>query len=950
MLHAVSLLLLASSAATAAATGITHANQSREYLLSRTLSSRPPEADHDIDCMWRKLAIRYAPQLQPWLNSEHLVYLRDALELSSLCGDSELPKLSLTRTPARAEEIGTDNITIYVDPVKGSDGNKGTIDAPLKTISAGISGCRHGRQGAETTCNVLLRAGTYHLSATVELTGQDSGLRIASYPGEKAVISGGRKLENLQWKPVQSRAGVFVASLDQAGELPKGVPALRHRGRRVTLARYPNANAELDLFPKGYITEETEWEKPVFHGETCDPNTQCGKSKNVTIKVSDAWHGMYQDYTIGVGGACERYDPPESPWCSGDFYLLRQFPEMHTRSPSGIAYAEHLPNAPYKSQEGAIVHAWRPGHWYTWMFEVGKKQTPPSTVKTWSVYENTNAIFGQVPAPKTSTDQVAYLGEFETQDRCWKACNTSTACHGWAWHTTSFDPSWAKQCYGLKSQRWAAHDDDGVVSGRGPHTEGGTYFFSAGGNQGGEGNEAAGEWWIEGAEEELDAENEYWYDPTTKNLFFYLNGTKAGDTPDVEIVIPTLATFLDLAGTKDSRVRNVKLEGLVFQDSRPTFMEPRGQPSGGDWSLERQGAVRLEGTESVTIRDCFFSRLDSNAISINGYNRHALIDQNEFVWLGQNAIASWGRANRNDGTNGEQPLYTTVTRNFCHEIGHIQKQSSFYFQAETALATITGNIVFNIPRAAINFNDGFGGGAEIAHNLFFNTCRESGDHGAFNSWDRLPYITTIRDGTPSTVPKRNNVHNNFIVANYAADGGCLDNDDGSAYYDIHHNLCMYGGHKANFDGHSKSSFNNIHVHPQVYGTKCIDEEGEGESTGTSGPHGLPPAGYAEEYTDNICILPASGDPYMVSAGSLSDKKDFNKGLVLRNNTVYVPGGADHLSVSVGGQQLSFSEFQSRGFDPTSRVIAGAPSIEQIVKWAEPLLGMETGSSSGVFII
>jgi hypothetical protein len=157
-------------------------------------------------------------------------------------------------------------------------------------------------------------------------------------------------------------------------------------------------------------------------------------------------------------------------------------------------------------------------------------------------------------------------------------------------------------------------------------------------------------------------------------------------------------------------------------------MEPRGQPSGGDWSLERQGAVRLEGTESVTIKDCFFSRLDSNAISINGYNRHALIDQNEFVWLGQNAIASWGRANRNDGTNGEQPLYTTVTRNFCHEIGHIQKQSSFYFQAETALATITGNIVFNIPRAAINFNDGFGGGAEIAHNLFFNTCRESGDH------------------------------------------------------------------------------------------------------------------------------------------------------------------------------------------------------------------------------
>merc|ERR1712194_109874 len=331
--------------------------------------------------------------------------------------------------------------------------------------------------------------------------------------------------------------------------------------------------------------------------------------------------------------------------------------------------------------------------------------------------------------------------------------------------------------------------------------------------------------------------------------------------------------------------------------------------------------------------NCLFSRLDSNAVSINGYNRHVTIDHNEFVWLGQNAIASWGRAEKNDGRNGAQPHYTSVTNNFCHEIGHLQKQSSFYFQAETTLATLENNIVFNIPRAAINYNDGFGGGGVIRHNLLFNTCRESGDHGAFNSWDRLPYITTINDGTPSTVPKRNDVHNNFIVANYAADGGCLDNDDGSAYYDIHHNFCVYGGHKANFDGHSKRSFFNIHVHPQVYGTKCIDEEGEGQDTHTSGPYGLPPAGYAEEYTDNICILPSAGTPYMVAAGSLQDRKDFNTGLVLRNNTIWIPGGDSASLVSVGGTQVSFADFQKSGFDPSSRVVAGAPSMDQIVAWA-----------------
>lgn len=48
---------------------------------------------------------------------------------------------------------------------------------------------------------------------------------------------------------------------------------------------------------------------------------------------------------------------------------------------------------------------------------------------------------------------------------------------------------------------------------------------------------------------------------------------------------------------------------------------------------------------------------------------------------------------------------------------HYQKQSSCYFQARSAQTTIRGNLLFNGPRAMINFNDGMGGGNEVAHNL-----------------------------------------------------------------------------------------------------------------------------------------------------------------------------------------------------------------------------------------
>lgn len=67
-----------------------------------------------------------------------------------------------------------------------------------------------------------------------------------------------------------------------------------------------------------------------------------------------------------------------------------------------------------------------------------------------------------------------------------------------------------------------------------------------------------------------------------------------------------------------------------------------------------------------------------------------------------------------------------------------------------------GNIFFNGPRSGININDGFGGGNVFQFNLLFNWVRETSDHvkdrlkqGPFNSWDRMPFLTEIYDGTPS---------------------------------------------------------------------------------------------------------------------------------------------------------------------------------------------------------
>jgi hypothetical protein len=156
------------------------------------------------------------------------------------------------------------------------------------------------------------------------------------------------------------------------------------------------------------------------------------------------------------------------------------------------------------------------------------------------------------------------------------------------------------------------------------------------------------------------------------------------------------------------------------------------QPSGGDWALERMGALLFEGTVDASVADCRFERIDSNAVFLSGFNRRAQVLRNEFSLLGNNAVASWGRSVDYDGTGGQQPRHSVISGNIVHDIGLVQKQSSFYFQAQSCENLLSANIAYNLPRAAVNFEDGFGGANVLTDNLLYNTCRESSDHGAFN--------------------------------------------------------------------------------------------------------------------------------------------------------------------------------------------------------------------------
>ena len=202
---------------------------------------------------------------------------------------------------------------------------------------------------------------------------------------------------------------------------------------------------------------------------------------------------------------------------------------------------------------------------------------------------------------------------------------------------------------------------------------------------------------------------EWFYDDRTETLIYKPNGTAtpAGTaTPTGEFVATSLKVLFNISGTKQKPAHHVAITGVTLRDTAYTYFDPHGLPSGGDWALQKQGAITVVGTEAVTIDKCLLTRLDGNAIFIGGYNRNLSITNNELSFIGDSAIASWGdtsaalNANRSltvpggfkvgpDGRGGEQPRGTVVSNNICHDIGLWQKQSSLWFQAVTAQVSLS---------------------------------------------------------------------------------------------------------------------------------------------------------------------------------------------------------------------------------------------------------------------
>jgi Right handed beta helix region len=350
---------------------------------------------------------------------------------------------------------------------------------------------------------------------------------------------------------------------------------------------------------------------------------------------------------------------------------------------------------------------------------------------------------------------------------------------------------------------------------------------------------------VENIFEELDTVREWYYYKETKTLYYY--PPEGLDLTTATIETPQIAHLFEFKGSEKTPVTNISIEGLTLTQTLRTFMQNKEPLLRSDWTIYRGAAVLYDGAVNCTIKNCTLTNLGGNAIFFNKYNRSCTVSGCIISNIGASAVCFVGDPNAVRSPSFEYhqfvplsqidripgpktnnyPAECTVYNNLMFELGYVEKQSAALQLSMCQSITVSHNTIYDVPRAGINISEGTWGGHIIEYNDVFNTVKESGDHGSFNSWGRDRYwhpdkkvLDTIVENhfdlTMLDIVKPIIIRNNRMRCDHGWD---IDLDDGSSNYRIYNNLCLNGGIKLR-EGVNRVVENNIMInntfHPHVW--------------------------------------------------------------------------------------------------------------------------------------
>ena len=318
-------------------------------------------------------------------------------------------------------------------------------------------------------------------------------------------------------------------------------------------------------------------------------------------------------------------------------------------------------------------------------------------------------------------------------------------------------------------------------------------------------------WYIENAYELLDTPGEWYLDETGdigkgKNTFYYM--PKEGeDINQEEVIVPVLEELVNLDGTLEEPVKNVKFEGISFQHT--TWLRPgtnKGYPDAQNNVLREydptlsisnhlcreyvpNGAVNFQHTENLEFEGCDFRNIGATAlVGKNGCN-NTVIRNNLFtklsgggIQLGEVDLYTEDYYNPSD----ERKLIrnTLIENNIITDIANEYRCSTGIGAAFPSNITISHNTIYDVPYSGMHIGWGWEKreifateDVKIIGNLIHDCMQELHDGGAIYT---LGY-------TSNSSYRMNMIQGNYVYNQYN-NYGLLYLDEGGDYYDASGNV------------------------------------------------------------------------------------------------------------------------------------------------------------------
>jgi hypothetical protein len=275
----------------------------------------------------------------------------------------------------------------------------------------------------------------------------------------------------------------------------------------------------------------------------------------------------------------------------------------------------------------------------------------------------------------------------------------------------------------------------------------------------------------------IKAQGEFAFDSTERELYYYpLEGE---DITKQVCYVPYLDRIIELRGTKENNISNIRLEGISFKHGDFSEMSKQGfavhqadnYVSGESHGKEYvpkiiSGNIHITYGKNICIKNCRFENLVATAIRFEGFAVNCTIENNIFRNIGSSAISS------------DVFEDTSISNNIIHSFSKVMKSTTAIMVYDAVRLRIEHNDLYDGPYTGISVGWGWGAKANpfsnevlIRFNKIGNIMNEIEDGGAIYTLDKQ--------------------YNSVIEGNYIYDvkkGNCIYNDEGTRGYVVRNNV------------------------------------------------------------------------------------------------------------------------------------------------------------------